>query len=472
MPKRNFNYLGTIQCHQADGFRDEAWKKLIAETDGMKAAKIACVASPITGDLLLVNNRQRPFLGRIERNGQLIGVLAGDNQLVALCGALSSQECRKFAQALGGEYHPEKITIHCDDNCGATQMMLAIGSGDASQLEKLLRAGADPNAIYPPESPNLDGAAFLLTQAAAAGADAACKLLLKHGAITGSDQHWRPLYRLAVRCQASTLKLFLKHTEERFRRSAPYWLWYQALELEQQKRISYARYEFARHLRNGVKSIDKHKAELLELGPAEQVFGVLLGSACRFGNEALVEYLLKAGADVNAVEEHGATPLFLAHQTRLCQKLLEAGAQVDHLNIYDRPAIATVNEPSSMELLIKRGVNVRQVDAQGTGMIWHTANSLFLRMWWHRTTFKKQAAALDKQYAGVLKQMLKAGASLSQNDPQFTTLMLLAQLNFPISMQLLLAAGESIDTQNQAGKTVHDFCQRNSPCEKLLRGRK
>ena len=141
MPKRKFNYLGTIQCTEGDGFREEAWKKLIAETDGMEAAKYACVASPLTGELLLVGNRQRPFLARIKRNGQLIGVLAGDSQLVELFGELPSPECRSLARDLKGKYQLEKVTIGFDESCTAAQMMLAIGSGDAAQLEKLLRVG-------------------------------------------------------------------------------------------------------------------------------------------------------------------------------------------------------------------------------------------------------------------------------------------------------------------------------------------
>ena len=86
--------------------------------------------------------------------------------------------------------------------------------------------------------------------------------------------------------------------------------------------------------------------------------------AAETGSYKSLYALIKAGADVNAVDDENNTALFHAVDCNsvACIKLLiEAGADVKKLNIYGRNALiraAELLQKGCLELLIKAGASV------------------------------------------------------------------------------------------------------------------
>lgn len=85
--------------------------------------------------------------------------------------------------------------------------------------------------------------------------------------------------------------------------------------------------------------------------------------AARLGHEYIADMLIHAGANVNAQDNEGNTPLILATitgSTKTVRNLTDKSPDMDHLNTLDRSALmwaAALGRREIAQLLIRRGAN-------------------------------------------------------------------------------------------------------------------
>ena len=135
-----------------------------------------------------------------------------------------------------------------------------------------------------------------------------------------------------------------------------------------------------------------------------------LGAAALRGDLAEVERLLKAGADVNAKDKDGVTPLHWA---------------------------ATNPTPAVLEVLLKAGADVNAEDNDG------------------RTPL--HAAAANNPSPAVIEVLLKAGAKVNANSNRVSTPLHWAAANnpSPAVLEVLRKAGADPRAIDKDGKTPH-----------------
>lgn len=163
---------------------------------------------------------------------------------------------------------------------------------------------------------------------------------------------------------------------------------------------------------------------------------------------ASVRFLIAAGADVNAADALGRTPLMAAAEkpsTELIKLLLEAGARTS-VNAKDnegRTALMSASQQSNVEAiktLLEAGAGVNAKDKLGRTAL----------MYGH--AYKYRPASLEP-----FKFLIGAGANVNDADGAGQTpLMLAAQGNFSEEVKTLLGAGAraSVNARDGHGKTA------------------
>ena len=154
--------------------------------------------------------------------------------------------------------------------------------------------------------------------------------------------------------------------------------------------------------------------------------------AARRGHLDIAARLLQAGADVNAEDCTGATPLHAAaaHTSSIAMltMLLTAGAKVDEGDLYNRTPLRFAAEfNSSLEVvttLLSAGADATSAETSV-----------------ERGKTQLHAAAKHNEIAGVMLALLNAGADVGAVMKYgITTLHLAAEFNTPEVLLLLLAA--------------------------------
>jgi uncharacterized protein len=229
---------------------------------------------------------------------------------------------------------------------GATPMALAANTGNAEIIKLLLKAGADV------ESANAEGQTALMAVARTGNTEAA-KALLQHGANINARESWgqqTALMWAAAQKQPQMIKLLVQHGADV-------------------------------NARGVVRNWDrKVTAEGRPKDMNRGGFTPLLYAA-REGCVACVDELLKGKADINLEDPHGTTPLVLALMNMkfdTAKFLIEKGADISLWDYYGQtplyvavdmhtvPAGSRADVPSTdriepmdlIQMLIDRGANV------------------------------------------------------------------------------------------------------------------
>jgi ankyrin repeat protein len=149
------------------------------------------------------------------------------------------------------------------------------------------------------------------------------------------------------------------------------------------------------------------------------------------GNAEMVELLLEANPDVNAFESAGFRALTNAvarNHTEIVRKLLDAGAQVDHLALY-----YSLDKNEILNMLLDAGVEMNQ------------------RIY-GRTPLLK--TAMDEN-AEAVEMLVKHGADVNiRDDEGKTDLMIASWGDSAEPVKLLLDAGCDIEAQDPFGQTA------------------
>jgi ankyrin repeat protein len=230
---------------------------------------------------------------------------------------------------------------------GITPLYLACVNGNAAIIEKLLKAGADANAV------SSEGETALMTAARTGNVDAV-KVLLAHGADVNARETWHGetalMWAVSQKHAAAARELIAKGADVNARSTTNKW--------ERQNSA-------------------EPREKWLPLGGL-----TVLEFAARQGCVDCVPVLVQAGADINAVDQDGITPLLSAMingHYDVANVLIEKGANPniadrtgrtplysagdDHtMPASNRPSPKEIdNEVSSLDLvkaLIVRGANI------------------------------------------------------------------------------------------------------------------
>jgi len=221
------------------------------------------------------------------------------------------------------------------------KLMRASEKGDAETVEILLKQGANPNYR------NKDGRTPLHFAAYNGRADVA-ELLIRHGAdVNARDNDGRtPLRIAAYNGHVDVVKLLLERGAD-----------LNAKNSENKTPLDVARERGQSDVARVIEEFTRMPSELFE--------------AVKSGDAARVKELLEKGADVNARDNKGWTPLHLAAQkghADVAELLIKNGADVNAKNNYGwTPLYAAAQEGHAdvAELLIRHGADVNARDNDG-----------------------------------------------------------------------------------------------------------
>ncbi|KAK2591217.1 hypothetical protein QQS21_011102 [Conoideocrella luteorostrata] len=161
-----------------------------------------------------------------------------------------------------------------------------------------------------------------------------------------------------------------------------------------------------------------------------------LSLATEEGREAVAKLLLDKGADIEAKDKHGRTPLSLATKEAMTKLLLEKGADIEAKDKYGQTPLSLATEEgreAMAKLLLDKGADIEAKDKHG-----RTPLSL----------------AAQKGYQDVAKLLLDKGADIEAKDKYGRTPLRVAALSgYKATTKLLLERGADIEAKDEYGRT-------------------
>lgn len=174
----------------------------------------------------------------------------------------------------------------------------------------------------------------------------------------------------------------------------------------------------------------------------------------------IVEYLIKAGADVNAFDKRGYTALMVSHTPDMAALLLDAGAKIDHAQIDGSTVLSWPTTAEMIRFLCARGANLEARDKEGKTALMRVAEGHYARG--------------DATLEGNLAALLECGADINARDARGRTAMMLAAARAAFeeesmaSVKFLLKNNANLYLKDNDGKTAADHAR--APLEPMEPG--
>jgi ankyrin repeat protein len=199
-----------------------------------------------------------------------------------------------------------------------------------------------------------------------------------------------------------------------------------------------------------------------------------LADAVKFGDVKTVEFLVKNGANVNTRDNDGKTPLhefflvsgpiFIRHINRevnlaqieahIAEMLVRNGADVNAIDKQGRTPLADAvkfGDAKTVEFLLKNGADVNTRDTDGKTPL-HLVNDIVA----DRST--------PGQITKITEMLIRGGADVNARDYKQQTPLFFSRLD---CMVLLIAGGADVNARGEKGKTPI-FCVKSQKCLETL----
>jgi ankyrin repeat protein len=183
-----------------------------------------------------------------------------------------------------------------------------------------------------------------------------------------------------------------------------------------------------------------------------------LHDAADKGNREMIELLIENGADVNAANEVGMTPLHFARNREIAALLLDAHADPNARNKDGNTPLhweACGGDLDVVELLVGSGADVHEKNSYRNTPL-HCA-----------VISSESDNTEDDKVIGIAGFLIQKGADVNamNRDGNMPLHCILCDLHYEFSrklelIKLLLKAGAKIDMKNKAGRTPLDIVQR------------
>jgi uncharacterized protein len=219
-------------------------------------------------------------------------------------------------------------------------------------------------------------------------------------------------------------------------------------ELEQ-KNIPYTKEVFLERVKEGdTRSVELFLTAGMDANGRYKANITPLMEACLFERADTARALLEKGADVNAKDDFGRTPLIFAiqngAQTTMVKALLAKGADPNAVLPDSRtPLMLSIDSPDIAKALIEKGADVNAKNAE-------TGDSVLTTM-------------VLAENAENVKSLLDHGANVNAVDNQGFTALMFAAVNNNVSLaKLLLQKGADANVSANNGDTAFLLAKRKS----------
>jgi ankyrin repeat protein len=230
---------------------------------------------------------------------------------------------------------------------GVTPLYLACVNGSAPVIAKLLDAGADAN------SATTEGETALMTVARTGNVEAA-KILIAHGADVNSKEQWRqqtPLMWAAAECHPEVEQELIAHGAEVNGKQVE-WQWERQMTKEPREKwmplggLTPLHFAARQGCLAGAEVLVKADAQINAVNP--NGFSPILLAIIN-GHYDVAAYLVEQGADANIADEVGRTPLYAA---------VDMHTLPDSNLPWPSDLNNDINSLSLMRILLEHGANV------------------------------------------------------------------------------------------------------------------
>jgi len=230
--------------------------------------------------------------------------------------------------------------------------------------------------------------------------------------------------------------------------------------------------ELGPFIRRGYAMIRRWPEHFATSSPDENSYQLLfhrntpLTDAVKDGDMTLMAFLIDNGADVNAVDSDGNTPLYYAHYAHLAYRSKKRCAPEE---VDESSCTATLEK---LELLLKHGANVNAVISNGFTLLHFAALSSDMELMALLIKHEPNVNAVDsygrtplhlaaeKGDMELMELLLKHGADVNAVDSNDRTPLHNAATNEDMKlMELLVAKGAAIDVTNKGGYTPLSIAQ-------------